>query len=71
MVEQSELIFLVQESAEGGYEAKALSESIFTEADSLDELKAMIKDAVNCHFGSGRRPRIIRLHLVREEVFAL
>jgi hypothetical protein len=59
MIEQSELIFLVQESAEGGYEAKALSESIFTEADSLDELKAMIKDAVNCHFNSRRHPRII------------
>lgn len=65
-----EIIFLVKESAEGGYTAEALGESIFTEADDLDELREMVRDAVRCHFDEGRGPRVIRLHFVREEVFA-
>ncbi|MGH7557666.1 MAG: 2-oxoisovalerate dehydrogenase [Gemmatimonadota bacterium] len=66
-----EIIFEVKESPEGGYEARALSESIFTEADSLDELREMVKDAVDCHFEEEDRPRIIRLHFVRDEVIVL
>ena len=64
----SEIIFIVEESPEGGYEAKALGQSIFTQAESLDDLRAMVQDAVRCHFEEHDRPRIIRLHLVREEV---
>jgi predicted RNase H-like HicB family nuclease len=64
----SEIIFLVAESAEGGYEAKALGFSIYTQAESLDELKAMLQDAVRCHFEDNERPRVIRLHLVKDEV---
>ena len=67
----NEVIFLVQDSPEGGYEAKALGYSIFTEADTLDELKLMIKDGVECHFEPGEAPQIVRLHFVKEEVFAL
>jgi hypothetical protein len=67
---ETEVIFLVNESAEGGYEAKALGHSIFTEAETLEELRAMVKDAVLCHFDDANRPRIIRLHFVREEVLA-
>jgi len=66
----SEIIFLVEESPEGGYEAKAASASIYTEADTLEELKDMVRDAVACHFEDEERPRLIRLHFVREEVFA-
>jgi hypothetical protein len=47
---ETEIIFLVEDSDEGGYEAKALGYSIFTEAESLDDLKKNIKDAVHCHF---------------------
>ena len=65
-----ELIFLVQEAPEGGLTARALGESIFTEADDLDGLREMVRDAVRCHFDEGRGPRVIRLHFVREEVFA-
>jgi len=65
---QSEIIFSIQESPEGGYQARALGHSIFTEADSFDELKAMIRDAVSCHFGDVDKPRVIRLHMVRDEV---
>ena len=64
----SEIIFLVEESAEGGYEARALGYSIYTQAESLDELKAMLQDAVRCHFEDNERPRVIRLHLVKDEV---
>ena len=67
----NEIIFLVEDSPEGGYEARALEESIYTEADTLDELRMMIKDAVECHFDDDKRPQVIRLHFVREEVFAL
>lgn len=66
-----EIIFAVEESPEGGYEARALSAPIFTEADSLDELRAMVRDAVECHFDEGERPRIIRLHFVRDELIAV
>jgi hypothetical protein len=65
-----ELIFLVDEAPEGGYTARALGESIFTEADDLDSLREMVRDAVRCHFDEGQGPRVIRLHFVREEVFA-
>ncbi|PKB78286.1 MAG: 2-oxoisovalerate dehydrogenase [SAR202 cluster bacterium Io17-Chloro-G9] len=64
----SEIIFLVEESPEGGYEAKALGQSIYTQAESLEELRTMVQDAVRCHFEDDDRPRMIRLHLVREEV---
>ena len=64
----SEIIFLVEESPEGGYEAKALGESIYTQAESLDELKTMVQDAVRCHFEEQDRPRMIRLHHVHDEV---
>ena len=64
----SEIIFLVEEAAEGGYEARALGYSIYTQAESLDELNAMLQDAVRCHFEDNERPRVIRLHLVKDEV---
>jgi hypothetical protein len=67
----NEIIFLVEDSPEGGYEARALNASIYTEADTIDELRFMVKDAVECHFEEAERPQIIRLHFVREEVFAL
>ena len=63
-----ELIFLVEESLDGGYEAKALGESIFTEAENLNDLKESIKDAIKCHFDEKDMPRIIRLHFVKDEV---
>ena len=65
-----ELIFLVEDAAEGGYIARALGESIFTEADDLNGLREQVRDAVRCHFDEGQGPRIIRLHFVREEVIA-
>jgi hypothetical protein len=62
-----EIIFLVEESPEGGLRGSALGEAIFTEAETLPELKEL-RDAVRCHFDEARRPRIIRLHLVKDEL---
>ena len=67
---EKEIIFLVEEVPEGGYQARALGYAIFTEADTFDELKKMAKDAVKCHFEAGEMPRIIRLHMVKDEVIA-
>ncbi len=66
-----EIIFLVAESPEGGYGASALGYSIFTEADTFEDLKRMAQDAVKCHFEAAERPRVIRLHLVKEEILAV
>lgn len=65
-----ELVFLVEESGEGGFFARALGESIITEADSYAELRDAIRDAVRCHFAEGERPVALRLHFVRDEVIA-
>jgi len=66
-----EIIFLVEESLEGGYVARALGASIFTEADTYEALKEMIKDAVHCHYeDASLMPKLIRLHFVKEEVIA-
>ena len=58
----TEIIFSVEESPEGGYEARALGHAIFTQAETLDELRFMVRDAVRCHFDDAARPRQIRLH---------
>jgi len=64
---ENEIIFIIEESPEGGWTAKALGHSIFTEADSEDELKSNIKEAVNCHFEEENVPKILRLHFVKDE----
>ena len=66
-----EIIFIVEESDEGGYIAKALSESIFTEAEDISSLKKEIVDAVHCHFEGDKKPDIIKLHYVKEEYLAV
>ena len=64
----TEIIFSVEESPEGGFEAQALGHSIFSQADTVEELRAMVQDAVRCHFEDAERPRVIRLHWVKDEV---
>lgn len=67
----NDIIFVVEEDPEGGYTAKALGESIFTEADTLEQLKDNIKDALRCHFDKEEEiPTIIHLHIIKEERFA-
>lgn len=67
----SELIFIVEDALEGGFSAKALGVGIFTQGDTLPELKRNIRDAVRCHFEEGEEPKIIRLHFTKEEIMAL
>ena len=64
----NEVIFLVEEAPEGGFVARELGHSFFTEADSLPELQEKVRDAVRCHFEDGKGPKVVRLHHVREEV---
>jgi hypothetical protein len=66
-----EIIFLVEEAEEGGYIARALGYSIFTEAENIEELKKMIVDAVKCHFDEKDMPSLIRIHIVKDEVIAI
>jgi predicted RNase H-like HicB family nuclease len=66
----SEIIFSVQESPEGGYEARAPGYSIFTQAETIDELKLNVREAVQCHFDEGKAPPVIRLHMVKDEVIS-
>jgi predicted RNase H-like HicB family nuclease len=70
-VTMNEIFFLVEEAPEGGYAAKALGESIFTEAETLEELHANVRDAVQCHFEEGKAPKMVRLHFSHEEVIAV
>ena len=66
----NEIIFLVEQAPEGGLTARALGESIITQADSVAELREHVRDAVRCHFDEDRAPKMIRLHFVRDEVIA-
>jgi len=67
----NEIIFIIEESPETGYEARALDHSIYTEADTIEELKTMVKDAVQCHFEKIDMPKLIRLHYIKEEIMAV
>lgn len=68
----TEIVFQVEEDlADGGWVARALGVGITTQAESLDELKGMIRDALKCHFEhEAEIPQTIRLHFVHDEVIA-
>ncbi|MFH1266826.1 MAG: 2-oxoisovalerate dehydrogenase E1 subunit beta [Planctomycetota bacterium] len=68
----TEIVFQVEDDPDGGFTARAIGESIFTEADTVEELRGKVRDAVTCHFEDAvERPRMIRLHFTRDEVIAL
>jgi hypothetical protein len=66
----NEIIFMVEDAIEGGFNARALGVSIFTQADTIEELRLNVREAVECYYGDEVAPKIIRLHFVREEVLA-
>ncbi len=66
-----ELIFEIRDAEEGGYYAHALGHAIFTEAQTWDELRANVLEAVSLHFEDGLRPRLVQLHYVRDELIPL
>jgi predicted RNase H-like HicB family nuclease len=67
----TEIVFVVEQDPDGGYTAHAVGESIVTQAETLEQLREMVRDAVRCHFPEPeRRPKLIRLHFVHDEVIA-
>ncbi|MFC2009031.1 type II toxin-antitoxin system HicB family antitoxin [Chloroflexota bacterium] len=66
-----EILFLVEESPEGGYEAHAPGFSIYAQGETFEDVKQMAVDAVRCHFDEDEVPSLIRLHTVKEEVVAV
>ena len=64
-----EIIFIVEDSLDGGFTAKCLGHSIYSQADTINDLKKELIDAVHCHFNDEKK-RIIRLHITKEEIFA-
>lgn len=71
MKTMTEIIFVVEEAPEGGYTARALGASIFTEGDDVASLEENVRDAVRCHFDEAEMPRLVRLHFTRDEVIAV
>lgn len=64
----TEIVFVVEEAQEGGFTARSVGASGFTEADTVEELRQAVREAVRCHFEPGQEPKVIRLHMVRGEV---
>lgn len=60
----AEIIFEVTEAVEGGYDARALGNGIFTQGEDWEGLKEMVRDAIHCHFEYECMPKVVRLHLV-------
>ena len=67
----TEIVFIAEETPEGGFTARALEHSIITETDTMNLLKEMITDAVKCHFEKDKLPKMVRIHFVKDEVFSL
>lgn len=66
----SELLFVVQEDADGGWVGRAVGVDIFTQAETLEEMEAAVRDAVRCHYDQDASPRLIRLHIVQDRLLA-
>ena len=71
MKRMDELVFEVVQDADGGYCAECLTESIFTQADSWDELRRNVIEVVNAFYFDRTAPASVRLHLVRDEVLSV
>jgi len=67
----NEIIFEITESVDGGFEAKALGHSIYTQCDNYDDLADILRDAVKCHFDDDTMPSLIRMYFVKNEVIAV
>ena len=70
MLAMHELVFEITQEADGGFVAECLTEAIFTQADTWDELRANVKEAVDAFYFDSAKPPLVRLHLVRDEVLA-
>ena len=70
VLDVNEIVFEVTKAFDGGYDARAFGQSIFTQGNDWVELKEMVRDAVLCHFDEEELPAAIRLRLVRDEIMA-
>jgi len=70
-MKNKEIIFLIEESLDGGFEAKAVGYSIFTEGETENEIRKNILEAVRCHFDENEMPSYINIRFLREEQIAL
>jgi hypothetical protein len=70
-MKNKEIIFLIEESLDGGFEAKAVGYSIFTEGETEDDIRKNILEAVHCHFDETEMPSFINIRFLREEQIAL
>ncbi len=66
-----EIVFTVTQESDGGYVAECLSHDIFTQGDTWDQLRANVREAVGAFFFDQPKPATVRLHLVRDELFAV
>ncbi|MBS0462332.1 MAG: 2-oxoisovalerate dehydrogenase [Proteobacteria bacterium] len=67
----TELLFQVTDATEGGYVASAFGYGITTQAETMEQLREMVREAVACYFDDpALAPKLIRLHYVRDEVLA-
>lgn len=71
MESMNELVFEVVQEGDGGYCAECLTESIFTQGETWDQLRTNVREAVTAFFFDGVAPPLIRLHLVRDEVVSV
>lgn len=68
----TELLFIVTEDTDGGYNARAVGQSIFTQGETREELLNNIREAVRVHFDTpGQTPKVVHLHYVHDQVVAL
>jgi len=65
-----ELIFEITQEADGGFVAECLTESIFTQANTWEELRKQVRDAVEGYFFDQSKPEVIHLHFIRDEILA-
>lgn len=66
-----EIIFIIEGSIEGGYEARALGHSIYTQGETYEEVKKSVLDAVHCHFEQEDLPSMMRFYFIKDEVMAV
>ena len=70
-MKNKEIVFLVEESLDGGYEARAAGYTIFTQGETIEEVKKNILDAVRCHFDDSEVPSFVYVRFLKEELIAL
>jgi len=67
----NELVFEAVQEEDGGYCAECLTENIFTQGDTWEELRGNVIEATAAFFFDQPGPGRVRLHLVKDEVLSV